>query len=219
MMTDALSSAWRDPRTQQAVEKLLAGAEPAMRRVLQGEVKAVLISRMSNAVWQMIRANWTNALGMPFGYELDYQPVIRAVTETFSDPRLHEVLVDFGRAQLDTPEARQVTERIVIGAIDALMRDRRVPGVVTDMFWDVRLRAMLQPFTDSALALAGALPQHLGGLGSENSLNPLAAHVFKAFAVATRTPLILLVTPADLRRIQRMENGTAVQLRRIGAGS
>lgn len=166
----------------------------------------------------MLRANWANALGVPFGYQLDYEPAIRAMTETLADPRLQQVLLNFGRSQLETAEARQLTERIVIGSIDALMRDPRVPTVVTQMFWDVRLRAMLRPFTDSLFALAGALPQHLGGLGSESTLNPLAAHVFKAFAVASRTPLILLVTPKDLERLQTMESDTAVTLQPVAAG-
>ena len=219
MLTDAVSSAWRDPRTQKALEQLLANAEPAMRRTLRGDVQAILVSRLSAAIWQMVRANWANALGVPFGYELNYEPAIRAMTETLGDPRLQQVLLDFGRAQLDTPEARQLAERIVIGATDALLRDRRVPAVVTQMLWDMRLRAMLRPFTGAVFSLAGALPQHLGGLGSENSLNPLAAHVFKAFAMAARTPLILLVTPQDLQRFQRMDGDSAVTLQPAGSGS
>lgn len=218
MLTDAISSAWRDPRTQKAVEGLLANAQPAMRRALDGQVREILVSRLSAAIWQMLRANWANALGVPFGYQLDYEPAIRAMTETLADPRLQQVLLNFGRSQLETAEARQLTERIVIGSIDALMRDPRVPTVVTQMFWDVRLRAMLRPFTDSLFALAGALPQHLGGLGSESTLNPLAAHVFKAFAVASRTPLIMLVTPDDMRRLKAMESDTAVMLEPLGAG-
>ncbi|MCK0209427.1 hypothetical protein MWN33_15440 [Starkeya koreensis] len=219
MLTDAISSAWRDPRTQKAVEGLLANAEPALRRTLNGEVRQILVSRLSAAIWQMLRANWANAFGVPFGYELDYEPAIRAMTETLADPRLQHVLLGFGRAQLETREARQLAERLVIGSFDALMRDRRVPATVSQMFWDVRLRAMLRPFTNSLFALAGALPQHLGGLGSESTLNPLAAHVFKAFAVASRTPLILLVTPADLDRLQTMESDTAVTLQRVAAGA
>lgn len=219
LLTDAVSSAWRDPRTQKALEVLLANAEPAMRRALRGEVQALLVSRLSAAIWQMVRANWANALGVPFGYELNYEPAIKAMTETLADPRLQQVLLDFGRAQLDTPEARQLAERIVIGAMDFLLRDRRVPAVMTQMFWDVRLRAMLRPFTSAVFGLAGALPQHLGGLGAESSLNPLAAHVFKAFATASRTPLILLVTPQDVSRFQRMDGDSAVTLERAGRGS
>lgn len=216
MLTDAISSAWRDPRTQAALQGLLANAEPAMRRALRGEVQEILVSRLSGAFWQMVRANWASAIGVPFGYGLDYEPAIRAMSETLADPRLQQVLVNFGRAQLETREARQLTERIVIGSIDALLRDRRVPAVVTQMFWDVRLRAMLRPFTDSVAMLAGALPQHLGGLGSESTLNPLAAHVFKAFAMASRTPLIMLVTPEDLKRLQGVESDAAVTLERVG---
>lgn len=216
MLTDAISSAWRDPRTQAALQGLLANAEPAMRRALRGEVQEILVSRLSGAFWQMVRANWASAIGVPFGYGLDYEPAIRAMSETLADPRLQQVLVNFGRAQLETREARQLTERIVIGSIDALLRDRRVPAVVTQMFWDVRLRAMLRPFIDSVAMLASALPQHLGGLGSESTLNPLAAHVFKAFAMASRTPLIMLVTPEDLKRLQSVESDAAVTLERVG---
>lgn len=215
MLTDAISSAWRDPRTQAAVQGLLANAAPALQRALNGEVREILVSRLSGAIWQMVRANWANAIGVPFGYDLDYEPAIRAMTETLADPRLQQVLLGFGRAQLETREARQLAERLVIGTVDALMRDRRVPATVSQMFWDVRLRAMLRPFTNSLFALASALPQHLGGLGSESTLNPLAAHVFKAFAVASRTPLILLVTPKDMERLRTMESDTAVMLEPI----
>lgn len=218
MLTDAISTAWRDPRTQKAVQGLLANAEPTLRRSLNGEVREILVSRLSAAIWQMLRANWANAFGVPFGYDLDYEPAIRAMTETLADPRLQQVLLGFGRAQLETPEARQLAERLVIGTVDTLMRDRRVPATVSQMFWDVRLRAMLRPFSNSLFALASALPQHLGGLGSESTLNPLAAHVFKAFAVASRTPLILLVTPKDLERLQTMESDTAVTLQPVAAG-
>jgi len=219
MLTDAVSKAWRDPRTQVALEGLLANAQPALRRALRGEVQEIMVSRLQTAVWEMLRANWANALGMPFGYQLDYEPAIRAMTLTLSDPRVQQVMVEFGRTQLETAEARQMAERIAIGVIDALMRDRRVPAVVTQMFWDPRLRTMLRPFTDSAFNLLGALPQHLGGLGAQSSLNPLAAHVFKAFAVASRVPLILLVTPEDKARLQRVEGDTAVPLQPVGAGS
>lgn len=219
MLTDAVSHAWRDPRTQTALEGLLANAQPAMRRVLRGDVQDIMVSRLQTAIWEMLRANWANAFGVPFGYELDYEPAIRAITATLSDPRVQQVLVEFGRTQLETEEARRMAERIAIGFIDALLRDRRVPAVVTQMFWDPRLRTMLRPFTDSAFALLGALPQHLGGLGAQSSLNPLAAHVFKAFAVASRVPLILLVTPDDLARLQRMEGDDAIPLQRVGAGS
>ena len=218
MLTDAVSHAWRDPRTQAALQGLLANAQPALQRVLRGDVQDIMVSRLSTAVWEMLRANWANALGMPFGYDLNYEPAIRAMTLTLSDPRVQQVLVEFGRAQLETAEARQMAERLAIGIIDALLRDRRIPAVVTQMFWDPRLRTMLRPFTDSAFALLGALPQHLGGLGAQSSLNPLAAHVFKAFAVASRVPLILLVTPADKARLQRVEGDETVPLQRIGAG-
>ena len=219
MLTDAISQAWRDPRTQAALEGLLTKAQPAMRRALNGEVQAIMVSRLQTAVWEMLRANWANALGMPFGYDLDYEPAIRAMTATLSDPRVQQVLLEFGRTQLETAEARQMAERIAIGVIDALLRDRRVPAVVTQMFWDPRLRTMLRPFTDSTFALLGALPQHLGGLGAQSSLNPLAAHVFKAFAVASRVPLILLVTPDDMARLQRMEGDAAIPLQRVETGS
>ncbi|MEP9378624.1 hypothetical protein ABLE91_18050 [Aquabacter sp. CN5-332] len=219
MLTDAVSYAWRDPRTQAALERLLANAEPALRRALRGEVQEILLSRVKDAMWDMLRANWQNALVAPFGYDLNYEPVMRAVSTTLSDPRIQTVMMGFGRDQLETPEARQLAERLAVGSIDALMRDRRVPGVITQMFWDVRLRTLLRPFTQSILQLLGSLPQHLGGLGAQSSLNPLAAHVFQSFALGARTPLVMLLTPKDLNRIQRIDGDGVVPLVLLSTGS
>ena len=71
------------------------------------------------------------------------------------------------------------------------MRDQRVPKIVNQMFWDPQLREMVDPLMEAFTSLIGALPRHLGGLGSESSLNPLAAHIFKAMADRMDWPRLL----------------------------
>jgi hypothetical protein len=214
-LTEVVSRAWEDPETQTAVEELLLSSDAEFKRVVQGDLKAIVVGRINDAVWQMLEANWLNALGMPFGYELDYTPVLEAVTATLVDPRFQKSFIAFGSERLGTEEARRLAERIAIGVADALMRDQRVPKIVNQMFWDPQLRRLLDPFMEAVASLIGALPRHLGGLGSESSLNPLAAHIFKAMALGERTPLILLVTPEDRDRIERLESDAATFLKPV----
>jgi hypothetical protein len=215
ILTDAVSHAWEDAKTQRALAELLESSDTALRRVLTGEIEAILASRVKDALWEMFQANWVNAFGVPFGYELDYEPVMTAVTAVLRDPRVRETFLAFGSDRLQTDEARRLTERFAIGLVDSLMRDRRVPKVVTEMFWDPRLRAMLQPVSDALTVLFSALPRNLGGLGEGSSLNPLAAHVFKAMVLSQHIPLVLFVTPEDRARIERIDRDAARALSRV----
>jgi hypothetical protein len=216
ILTEAVSHAWEDEKTQQALAELLESSDTALRRVLTGEIETILGSRVKEALWEMFQANWINAFGVPFGYELDYEPLMTAVTSVLRDPRMRQTFLAFGRDRLATDEAQRLTERFAIGLVDSLIRDRRVPKVVTEMFWDPRLRAMLQPVSDSLMAVMSALPRNLGGLGAESSLNPLAAHVFKALVLNQHTPLVMFVTPEDRARIERMDPDAARPLSPIG---
>ena len=128
------------------------------------------------------------------------------------DPRLRDSLLKLGNEVLDTREARILAERLAIGIIDALLRDHRVPDVAARLFWDPRFRAEVQPLYAALVALAGAVPRHLGGLGAENSLNPLAAHVFKAMTLSGATSIIVYVTPDRRDRIERADPDAAVRL-------
>jgi hypothetical protein len=214
-LTEVVSRAWEDPETQAAMEELLVSSDAEFKRVLQGDLKAIVVGRINDAVWQMLEANWLNAFGMPFGYGLDYTPVLEAVTATLVDARVQKSFMAFGSERLGTEEARRLAERIAVGVADALMRDQRVPKIVNQMFWDPQLRTLLDPFMEAVTSLIGALPRNLGGLGSESSLNPLAAHVFKAMALGERTPLVLLVTPEDRDRIERLESDAATLLKPV----
>jgi hypothetical protein len=219
ILTEAVSHAWEDEKTQEALAELLESSDTALRRVLTGEIETILGSRVKEALWEMFQANWINAFGVPFGYELDYEPMMTAVTAVLRDPRVRQTFLAFGRDRLATDEAQRLTERFAIGLVDSLIRDRRPPKVVTEMFWDPRLRAMLQPVSDSLMAVLSAMPRNLGGLGSESSLNPLAAHVFKALVLNQHTPLVMFVTPEDRARIERMDPDAARALLPVGAGT
>jgi hypothetical protein len=215
ILTDAVSQAWEDPKTQAAFQDVLVSSDAAFKERLRAGVEAIVIARVNDAVWDMMQSNWLNALGVPLGYSLDYTPILRAVQATFLDPRLQQVFMQFGNERLSTDEARRLAERIVIGVVDALMRDRRVPNIVSEMIWDPRLRELVAPFTDAAVALGTALPRDLGGLGAATSLNPLAAHVFKSILLGQHTPLILFVTPAERQKIERLEPDAARLLRPV----
>jgi hypothetical protein len=141
------------------------------------------------------------------------------VATTLLDPRLQQTLVEFGSERLGTNEARRLAERIVIDAAEALMGDRRIPDVMSAMLWDPRLRELVRPFTDAAVGLGAALPRDLGGLGATATLNPLAAHVFKAVLLGQHTPLILFVTPEERARIERLAPNAAKLLRPARADS
>lgn len=217
ILTDAVSSAWEDPRTQAALEALLANSEAALERLLHQDLQPILVDRVKDAVWEMLEANWLNSFGVPFGYGLDYAPVLRTISGTLSDPRVQRTLAAFVSQELDTDEARRLAERIVIGTMDALLRDRRAPEVAREMASDPRLRDMMRPFSDAVVALVSATPRHLGGLGTESSLNPLAAHVFRSMVLGQGTPLVLFMTPQDRLRIERLEPDTATFLRPVEA--
>ena len=215
ILTDAVSNAWEDVRTQAALSELLATSRPALERLLAGDFQSIVVGRVNDAVWDMLQTNWLNAFGVPLGYELDYAPVLRAITDAIADPRVQEVFVAFGSDRLATDEARRLAERIAIGVIDSLLRDPRVPEVVQLMLTDPALREMVRPLSEAAVGLVGALPRHLGGLGAESTLNPLAAHVFRAMVLGEDTPLILFVTEEDRLRIERLEPDGVTFLRPV----
>ncbi len=204
LLSDAVSRAWEDEQTQDAFADLLRTSDTAMRQVLRGEIEAILTSRVKEALWATVQANWTNVIGVPFGYELDYAPVVSAVTAVLQDPLVHQKFVTFGRERLTTDEARRLAERLAIGLIDSLLRETRLPKVASEIMWDPRLRNILHPFSESAMNLVSALPRNLGGLGKDSSLNPLAAHIFKALVLGRHTPLVMFVTPQDRTRMEQL---------------
>jgi hypothetical protein len=219
ILTDAVAHAWEDAKTRSAFSSLLSSSDAAFREKLGQGMESIVMDRVRGAVWDMLETNWLNAFGVPLGYDLDYTPVTRAVATTLLDPRLQQTLMEFGTERLGTDEARRLAERVVIGAVEALMGDRRIPDVVSSMLWDPRLRELMHPFTDAAVALGSALPRDLGGLGSTASLNPLAAHVFKAVLLGQHTPLILFVTPEERDRVERLAPNSAKRLRAAAPGN
>lgn len=216
ILTDAVAHAWEDVKTRSAFSELLARSDTAFREKLSNGLETIVIGRIRDAVWDMLETNWLNAFGVPLGYDLDYTPVTRAVATTLMDPRLQQTLMEFGTERLGTDEARRLAERIVIGAVEKLTGDQRIPDVVTSMLWDPRLRDLVRPFTDAMVALGAALPRDLGGLGSTATLNPLAGHVFKAVLLGQHTPLILFVTPEERARIERLAPNAAKRLNAAG---
>jgi hypothetical protein len=219
ILTDAITHAWEDAKTKSAFSDVLASSDAAFKDKLGQGMEAIVISRVKDAVWDMLETNWLNAFGVPLGYDLDYTPVTRAVATTLLDPRLQQTLVEFGSERLGTSEARRLAERIVVGAVEALMSDHRIPDVVSAMLWDARLRELVHPFTDAAVGLGAALPRDLAGLGATATLNPLAAHVFKAILLGQHTPLILFVTPEERGHIERLAPNAAKLLRPAGVAS
>jgi hypothetical protein len=57
------------------------------------------------------------------------------------------------------------------------------------------------------------VPRHLGGLGEQNDLNPLAAHVFKSMTLNAQVGFVMFVTPATRARIRQIDLDAAVPLR------
>jgi hypothetical protein len=217
ILTDAVNHAWEDEKTRAAFSDVLVSADAAFKEKLSQGLEDIVLSRVKEGVWDMLETNWLNAFGVPLGYDLDYAPVTRAVSATLLDPRIQQTLTEFGTERLGTDEARRLAERIVIGAVEGLMSDRRIPDAMSAMLWDPRLRELVRPFTDAVVALGSALPRDLGGVGSKATLNPLAGHVFKAVLLGQQTPLILFVTPEERARIERLAPSSAKPLRPAGA--
>jgi hypothetical protein len=152
------------------------------------------------------------------GGELDYAPLTEALVEVLQDRQFQESLVAMGTRLLEAHESRILAERLAIGIIDALLRDGRVPEVAAKLFWDARFHDAVRPLADAIFALAGSIPRHLGGLGRENTLNPLAAHVFKAMTLNTQTNLIMFMTPENRDRIEQSDPEAAILLQPAAPG-
>ena len=219
MLAQSLAIAWEEPRTQAVFETFLNDSDPVLRAFIADDIQEILLDRMSATLWDMARTNWTNALGIPLGYELDYGPVIEAATGILKDPAIRRTLLEFGSDRLASPELRQFLEHMAISMIDGMLKDPGFPALMAEMMGDVRLRDMLRPFGEAVASLAGSLPRLLGGLGGESSLNPLAAHVFRAFALGVESPLVLYVTPDDRRRIGQFEGQAGIRLVPLGEGA
>jgi hypothetical protein len=212
ILTDAVTAAWDDARSKVAFDALLGTADPMLRDMLQDEAGKILEARLEHAFWEFLKTNWASPIYVITGDSIDYTPLSEAIQGVLRDPRLRDSLLRLGNEVLDTREARILAERLAIGIIDALLRDHRVPDVAARLFWDPRFRAEVQPLYAAMVALAGAVPRHLGGLGVENSLNPLAAHVFKAMTLSGATSMIVYVTPDRRDRIERADPDAAVRL-------
>lgn len=214
MLAQSLTAAWEDPRTQAISGAFLRDSDPVLRAFIAEDIKDILLDRLSATLWEMAQTNWANALGLPLGYELDYTPVIEAVTGVLKDPGIRRTLLEFGSERLASPELRQFLEHMVVSMIDGMLKDTGFPALLAEMTGDTRLRDMLRPFGEAVASLGGSLPRLLGGLGGESSLNPLAAHVFRAFALGVESPLVLYVTPDDSRRIMQSggQGGVRLQL-------
>ncbi|MFO1057391.1 MAG: hypothetical protein U1E53_10545 [Dongiaceae bacterium] len=215
ILADALSQAWNDPRTRAAFDDLLDAADPVLRDLLHQEAGAVLQHRLETAFWEFLKANWTGPVDILIGNGLDYAPLHEAIAGIMRDQQLQDSLLRSVNRLIDTPQAQLLAERMAIGTIDALLRDRRIPDLASRLYLDVRLQAAVQPLSERLVDLGAALPRYLGGLGSERSLNPLAAHVFKALTLNAPTSLILLVTPAERAQIAAADPEAGVALRPV----
>jgi hypothetical protein len=215
ILADALSQAWNDPRTRGAFDELLNAADPMLRDLLHQESGVVLQHRLEAAFWDFLKANWTGPVDLLVGNGLDYAPLHEALAGIMRDEQLQDSLLRSVNRLLDTPEAQLLAERVAIGTVDALLRDRRIADLASRIYLDVRLQAAVQPLSDRLIALGSALPRYLGGLGRERTLNPLAAHVFKALTLNTPTSLILLVTPAERAQIAAADPEAGVALRPV----
>jgi hypothetical protein len=218
ILTDAVTAAWDGDRSKVAFDSLLATADPMLRDMLRDEAGKIMEVRLERAFWEFIKTNWASPLYVITGDQIDYTPLSEAIQGVLQDPRLSDALLRLGNQVLDTHESRIFAERLAIGIIDALLRDHRVPDVAARLFWDARFRDEVQPLYEALVALGGALPRHLGGLGNENSLNPLAAHVFKAMTLNSATSLIVFVTPDRRDRIERADPDAAVRLVPVARG-
>ncbi|WP_207461209.1 hypothetical protein [Azospirillum sp. SYSU D00513] len=211
ILTGAITTAWEAPLTQSALRALMERASPMVGQAVRTDIGDVLRPRFQQALWDMAAANWTN-VGVLVGYDLDYMPLNEAVAATMRDPKLQESFGKLGAALLETPEARRLCERVVIATASALARDARLPGLAEEMVHDVRLHEQIHPASDVLMDVVRALPKHLGGLGSESNLNPLAAQVFKALALNRSGKVILFVSPQDRARILKLDPEAAVPL-------
>lgn len=218
ILTDAVASAWQDDRAKAALENIVRSADPIMREMLRTEAGQVLQDRLSVAFWEFLKANWTGPIELLMGGELDYAPLTEGLVEVFHDPTFQESLVALGTHVLEAHESRVLAERLVIGTVDALLRDGRVPEVAATLISDVRFHDAVRPLSEVLFTLATAIPRHLGGLGRERTLNPLAAHVFKAMTLNTRTNLIMFVTPENRARIEVSDPAAAILLEPAGSG-
>lgn len=212
IFSDALSGAWEDERTAEALGQVTAMAGRIARYDLRGPIEALLDERVEAAIWSFLEANWAWLPAVPFGVDLDYSPLATIVEDTLADPAFRETLADFAGRILDIDETRVLAERLAIGALDALLRDGRIADVAAAMLADARLHHAVQPLADEVLALGAAVPRHLGGLGDETDLNPLAAHVFKAMTLDARVGFVMFVTPERWRVIRSIAPDAALRL-------
>lgn len=213
ILGDALGTAWADDKARVALDRLLAVGSRIAQHELQGKLTALLERRVETAIWTFLAENWVYLPATPFGVELDFAPVQAVIKDAFADPELRSLLAAFGGRMLEVDETRLLAERLTIGAVDVLLRDPRLPKVAARMFADPQLRQQVKPLADALMALAAAVPRHLGGLGAENDLNPLAAHVFKAMTLNAPVGFVMFVTPATRARIQQVDREAAVPLR------
>lgn len=217
IMSDAITGAWEDPRSREAFDALAEMVRRIARYDLSSRIEAVIDDRVESAVWSFLETNWAWLPTVPFGGELDYTPLAGIVEDTLADPAFRDTVSALVLRVLELDETRLLAERMAIVAVDALLRDARIADVTAAMVADPRLRDAVQPLADEVLALVGAVPRHLGGLGNENDLNPLAAHVFKAMTLDARVGFVMYVTPERLRVIHRIAPDAGLLLSEVPA--
>ncbi len=215
VLTAAARDAWTTTLASDAWRDLTRGMEPALREMMQREVRPVLDRRLRGVAGQMLRANALTMLDPFTDRPWNLGPIEDALRAAFQDLRERGVAERAIAHLLDQPRAAAVPALFQDEMLRRLMRDPELPRLVTDMLFDERLRPLVRDSVARANDLARTAPRLLVSLRGGQELNLVAATVIRATIAGRGDRVVVFMSPEQRDALIALDRGAVQPLTRI----
>lgn len=213
----AARDAWTVTLNSEAWRDLTRGMEPALREMMNREVRPVLERRFRGVAGQMLRAN---ALAMidPFtDRPWNTGPIEDALRASFLELRERGVAERAIAHLLDQPHAAAVPGVFQDEMVRRLVRDDTLSRLVSEMIFDERLRPLAQASVERANDLARTAPRLLVSLRGGQELNLVAATVIRATIGGRGDRVVVFMSPGQRDEVTALDHSVVRPLERKGS--
>jgi hypothetical protein len=201
IVRSVLAGAWNAEPTQAAFADLLRVADPVLRRTFIDSVRPALVERLRPAVWEVLKANTVNILGVVSELRLDLRPIEQAISGAMTDQRVRDGAAAMVPAVVDAPQLRRMVEVLAGEIVHRLQEDDRLAPLAGKLLADPRFAPQLTALGEPVLALLQALPRTLARLDDRSELNSLASDIVKTQMRGRSGQVLVFMTPDQHRRL------------------
>jgi len=212
----AARDAWTVTLNSEAWRDLTRGMEPALREMINREIRPVLERRFRGVAGQMLRAN---ALAMidPFtDRPWNTLPIEEALRASFLELRERGMAERAIAHLLDQPQAAAVPGVFQDEMVRRLVRDDTLVRLVSEMVFDERLRPLAQTSVARANDLLRTAPRLLVSLRGGQELNLVAATVIRATIGGRGDRVVVFMSQAQRDDLNALDHAVVRPLERIG---